>query len=534
MSKKAGNLFTTAYLLIMFGIYPLYLRNGYTDIGKDKYQFFLTISLGALAILIVIAILWGIQKLRTFKQSKQVYLINWEKVSATDIFVIMYATSLFLSYALSNYREEALWGTQGWYMGLATWLVLLVLYFLISRMWNGQGYAIVLCVAMATSGIVCLLGILNRFSVYLLAIENRPSNFLSTIGNINWFCGYLSVTIPIGVCLFLFTEKKLQQWLIGLYISIAFVAAFAQGSSSIFLFFGALFFVLLWIAVQKRSWLKKWFLLVAIWGFSAQVIRLLRWVTAEAYNYDIKNLCGYLTDSNLTWWIGIAGLGAFLLLLIKDKRNQPAEVNNGINYTKMIHQIMIGGLAAGLGIWIVCALWNTRYGIPGLQENSIFLFNDNWGNGRGATFRTGFWIFREIPFTKKLLGVGPDCFSIQAYNIPELARFLRESFGSSRLTNAHNELLTSLVNNGIIGVLLYIGMFTSFIGRSIKKAVQKPILYIPVVCIICYLIHNFISFEQVLNLPFAIFMLAIGESILTNSGDLPTIRIQFLVRKEEK
>ena len=51
MAKKAGNLFTTAYLLLIFGVYPFYMKEGYVDIGKAKYHFFLYSSLAAVGIL---------------------------------------------------------------------------------------------------------------------------------------------------------------------------------------------------------------------------------------------------------------------------------------------------------------------------------------------------------------------------------------------------------------------------------------------------------------------------------------------------
>ncbi len=41
--KAAGELFCSAYLLLMFGIYPFYMENGYVDIGEAKYLFLYTV-----------------------------------------------------------------------------------------------------------------------------------------------------------------------------------------------------------------------------------------------------------------------------------------------------------------------------------------------------------------------------------------------------------------------------------------------------------------------------------------------------------
>lgn len=509
MSKKAGSLFTTAYLWIMFGIYPLYVKEGYTSIGEDKFRFFLYSSLAALVILLLIAVAKGVAD-RT-----RIYLINWERVSTTDILVLMYATTLFLSFAFSDFQKEALWGTQGWKMGLITQLLMCGLYFLISRLWDGAGapwYG-----AVAISGVVCLLAILDRFGIYVLSLENRYPDFLSTMGNINWLNGYLTVTIPIGVCLFLLFENKILSWLSGIYIVIAFSAAFAQGASSIFLFFGALFFILLWIALYQRDWMIKWFLMVSLWGFSAQAIRLLRMLLKDAYSYETNNPCGYFTDSDTTLWIGLVGLGIYLFLRYQQRKNKEVVSNSyEADFTKAAHRLMAFGIAIVFGLWLFLSIWNTLWGIPKLYEAEAFLLNDSWGNGRGATFRTGFWTFKEMTLTHKLLGAGPDCFSAQAYAIPEIAVYLRNYFGNSRLTNAHNELLTCLVNTGIIGLALYTGIFLSFLVRGLRKAKEEKLLYIPVVCIFCYLIHNMISFAQILNFPLVILILAMGEKLLTN------------------
>ncbi|MCM1136351.1 MAG: hypothetical protein NC400_12355, partial [Clostridium sp.] len=87
---------------------------------------------------------------------------------------------------------------------------------------------------------------------------------------------------------------------------------------------------------------------------------------------------------------------------------------------------------------------------------------------------------------------------------------LRSSFGNDRLTNAHNELLTGMINTGAAGILLYLGIFVSFVARHMKKGTGFA-GRIAVVSILCYLVHNLVSFAQVLNLPFVFLILAMGE-----------------------
>lgn len=505
MIRKTGNVFTTAYLLLIFGVYPFYMKQGYVDIGKAKYQFFIYSSLAALVIFALIGAVLALQKIYYKLRNHTPGLIDWDKVSAADLFVMMYATEIILSYILSDYREEAWRGTEGWYMGLALQLTLCALYFFISRLWDGRN--LVWYIGIAASGMVFLLGILDRFSIYLIPLEIRDPAFISTLGNINWFSGYLSVLAPVGICLFLFRKKNdYRKVIYGIYTVIAFMAGFCQGSDGIFLFFGALFFLLLWIAIKKEEWITDYFLLVFLWGFSAQAVRLIRFFIPENYNYDPDNLCVRVADSNITLALGIFALGIYCMLRRKQGSIQPGE-----KCQKWIRRGMAGLLSGGIFLWLLLAVFHTKAGIPGAEPESFLLLNENWGNGRGATFSCAVRIFREMPVLHKLLGAGPDCFSACAYSLPETAAKLRDIFGNSRLTNAHNELLTCLVNQGILGLGLWIGIYTSFVKRCMKKGEQNYIFYIFAASVICYFCHNMVSFAQVLNTSYLFLLLGMGE-----------------------
>lgn len=501
--KKAGNLFTTSYLLLIFGVYPFYMHQGYVDIAKVKYHFFLYSSLAVLIILAVLGVICGGQMLYCRIKQREPYLIDWNSLSLTDMFVILYATEIFISYVFSYDRKEAFWGTEGWYMGWVLLFTLCALYFGISRFLSGN--KAVWHVAVLASGVVFLLGIFDRFSIYLIPLKVRDPAFISTLGNINWFCGYLSVIAPIGISLFLFgTEKK---WMYGIYTFIVFLAGFCQGGSSIFLFWGALFFVLLWIAIKKKAWIENYLLLLSLWGFSAQAMGILRYIIPEGYNYDIDCLCARLSKHPFTLLVGIGSLGIYMLLRMK----KTGEISKKVQ--SVIHKVMVMVLAAGALLYLMLAGLNNQLGILSFGQSDLFSFSEAWGNSRGAAIAGGIEAYRQMPLSRKLIGVGPDCFSVYIYSLEEVAAMLRDNFGSSRLTNAHNELLTCLINTGIIGTCLFVGIFTSFVWGCLKKGRDNPAFYLFVVCVICYFVHNTISFAQVLNFPFLFLLLGIGESI---------------------
>ena len=82
--KKAGSLFVTAYLLLIFGIYPFYLKEGYVDVGEGKYEFFLYCSLGALFIFAILALCDLGQSVYVRFRNKEVYLIEWDKIKISS------------------------------------------------------------------------------------------------------------------------------------------------------------------------------------------------------------------------------------------------------------------------------------------------------------------------------------------------------------------------------------------------------------------------------------------------------------------
>lgn len=508
MIKRAGNLFVTAYLFLLFCIYPFYMEDGYVDIGEAKYRFLIYSSLAALLILAVLAAAGGIHRMWQRYKEKEAYLIRWDKIqiSVTDLFVSLYVVMIVVSTIFSDFPQEALYGTEGWRIGLVLLLTLCGLYFLVSRLWNPSSF--IWYAAMAVSGAVFILGILDRFSIYFIPISIRDPAFISTLGNINWFCGYLSVLTPIGACIFMFAEKAVQRILSVIYLLVAFMAGFCQGSNSVFLFWAALFFLLLWMGIPKKEFISRWLFMAGLWCFSAQAVGGLRILFPEGYNYESGNFCLFLTDSHLTM------TAAFFFLFIGWVSRWGRKGGSDVfRDCRAARRIFAGISAAGILVIVMLLFFNTWLGIPGLIENTFFSFGNEWGNGRGAAWKAGMAVFVRMDSVKKIFGAGPDCFSAYAYSRPQIAGMLRDYFGSSRLTNAHNELLTSLVNTGVAGTFFYFGIFISAMMRSLKQMEGKPYLAIPAVSVFCYLVHNTVSFAQVLNLPFIFLILAMGEAM---------------------
>ena len=133
IAAEIGNSILTAYFLVMMLVFPFYMKNGYQEIGDVKYFFFRKISL--ITIFLMLCVTAGLYCLRGKKPSVTAF---YKRLSGTDWFVYGYLVLLLLSYTVSPFREEALLGAEGWYMGLVSQLLFVGVYFLFSRYfrWN--------------------------------------------------------------------------------------------------------------------------------------------------------------------------------------------------------------------------------------------------------------------------------------------------------------------------------------------------------------------------------------------------------------
>lgn len=494
----------TGYLFLMLCIYPFYFENGYYDIGVAKNNFFCMVSVLTFIITVIVT---GVYIYDLKKRKKP--FIEKKNISITQKLLLAYMTVVFFSFLFSSYRDEVLWGAEGWYLGTIPLLLMGAFAFLLTHLWKEQKW--ILYGGIIVSGIVFFLGICNRFSFYPVPIEPPYPTFISTLGNINWFCGYMSVVSPIGIAVFVLKDSReykrsWSKWLMVLYVLITFMAGFCQGSSSVFLWNGALFVTLLWIAVKNTSRLGNWLLIIGLWGMAGQFVRILKYLLPDYYNYD----SAMLIDTNITLVIAVAAVIVFVLLqsIFKEDREFSIKVRRGIRIS------LVASVFLGIGLWISLSVYNTNVGTSLLGDSELFLLDENWGNGRGASLRAAFTLFGEMSFIQKLFGVGADGFSAFAYSIPEIQEYLAGYFGESVLTNAHCEIVTNLINLGVLGTAAFVGMLFSFIYRAMKKGEEQPFLYVFAVCVVCYMANNLISFAQILNIPFLFLIFGMGEYYL--------------------
>lgn len=505
------------YLVLLVVFYALYFVNGYEQLATHKFELlkFMSICFGWVMIpfAAIYMILCGFN---VISKKKRPYYFTERflyEISLTDAAVIDYTCVLMLSYFLSPYKAEALWGTAGWYMGLGTQLIMVGIYFFVSRFFEADKIQDFLYFIGIVSFFLMLWGLLNRFSVYPIEMEYSAPSFISSMGNINWFCGYYSVVFCIGAVLYFISE---DMWirLLGIgHALTAFALGAVEGSDSAFLSLGVLFFILFLYAFTETEKMKRFLDLVTLYGLSCQMLRAIDVCFPDSLN--LENVVIDFMLGNATLLLMVIAIALRMIVNTQDGIRGNQDRDWICDYVK-IRSTIIWILIVTAVIYIILLVVNTKY--PGsiglLSEYSLFCFNEKWGSNRSTTWRDGFLIFETMTPLQKVFGVGPDCFAIHASNNPVISEMIEKQFGGNRLTNAHNEMITLLVNVGIWGLITFCVAFVSSVSRLMKRLSQNPLALIFIVSICSYLIHNQFSFQQILNTPYIYMMIGLAECMM--------------------
>lgn len=496
------------YILLIAAVLPFYFTEGYGRIGTDKALFFRTVSRSMGELLLPVTVVLLVLALRE-RGSTAVR----GGFSVTDGFMALYAGGVTASYFLSDYREQALLGAQGWFMGLFTQLTYVAVYFYISRLWKPRRWMLFLFFPVSFG--VILLGYLDRFGLHVLNMAYRSESFISTIGNINWYCGYTVIVCFLGIVLFWRQppEGGWQRLTAAAYVTLSFGTLLTQGSESGTLTLVAVLTVLFCLSVRDGKRMQSFWQLLLQLSAACLISTLLR--RGLGIRFDGIDSKALTVSTSLWAACFLTGVSAAMLWRVT------RSVRAGKYRERLFCALGIGWVifcGGGLLLYLLLLILNTRF--PGsigvLSENPVFCFSNSWGSFRGATWRAALCCFGEQDFLHQLFGVGPDAMSAYLYRDAgeSLRLLLRECFGEALLTNAHCEWLTVLVDVGVIGLSGFAGTMISAIARFVRAGRRDPWLCAIGLSLLAYTVNNLFSFQQTLNGATVFVLLGMGTAFL--------------------
>lgn len=323
------------YLIMMGVVLPFYYHpeTSYMTIGSGKAEFYnkwafgMAKAAGVFLLLYLLTasvrqfLLWkkdssrktgGASLWMAMKTGCQNF---WQSLTGTELFAICYIAALCISYLLTDYPEFAKMGADGWNMGFWPQILFLFFFLLLKRTLTTGMAKAGIGMMLSASTVVFLLGLLNRYGVNPLHMESSGPGFISTIGNINWYCGYWSVLFPVCCGIFLFREKVLPVFS-GIAVVIGFATGVSQGSDSGLLVLAAMTLILGCFAGKEKEGLRHFIELLLLFCVSLTGLFALQHLFPERNKYQTA---GYLFLTGKPWGLifGVLLLCLYFFLFIR-------------------------------------------------------------------------------------------------------------------------------------------------------------------------------------------------------------------------
>lgn len=485
-----------AYLAIMFCIFPVFCTDGFFNIRHDRYWFFLAVSAALL-------LFWGITILAGDREG------SIGKMNVTDWAMLGFLAVCILSTVFSIDPDAAFWGTAGRNNGLLLMIAYVGIYFVVSR--NGRPHGPIFAALGITSAFVSLVAVLNFFAIDPLKMVGALSAsdqkiFFSTIGNKNLLSGYLCITMPVLMVLFVESRQSWLRKLAFVCLIPGFPALLAADSDSGLLGLGLFAGIYLVRYIRHPGKLKRFLLILTTMLLSARLLLLPLLLSNDIKTKSISQLQLLFVSNtgSLLLLLVLAALTALLYLLDRKKPN--------LALPKAVHYGTGSALVIGL-LTIICAMFyytkNPQVPLEGF--GSYLRMNETWGTNRGFMWIKTLDVFRDFNLWRKLFGSGPDTYYylFQPY-FEELAQ-LTDRWVTSTNT-AHNEYLHYLVTIGFLGTAAYVTALVSAVIYCFLGLKKNPTGAIYCAAVICYGTQALVSIAQPITTPLMIIFLALTVS----------------------
>lgn len=509
----------------MFIMFPLYFQNNYRDMGNAKFFYFRTYT----TIYLSVALIAG-----GFYLIIHIYDISWKsllkRLNWLDRFVLLYMVGLMLSYFTSDYRDAALWGANGWFMGVLPQISFILIYFFISRFFSFHKTFI--WIMLVPSSLVYFLALLHRFSIDPLGMYNGlPKStqllFLSTIGQATWYSSYLCVLLPIGIFLFWYERGSFDRRILGAYCALGFATLVTQNSDSAFIAAGLVFLTLFCCSFESNLQFKNFLQLTILCIGSMRIVGIFQLLFASRVP-DLESL-SFFMSKHPAFWVILALLVLFYVWFIKAIEKDGLDITHCRKLRNTVVILVLISIPAMLGLIFVTTSGSLPESLAFLKKSNYLNFDNHWGNGRGFTWKYSAQMFREFNWHQRLFGCGPDSFV--SYTYPRHAELMNSFWGNSTLSNAHNEWLNIILTLGIFGGLSYVGLFLSGIVVFIKNRKDCPLLLGIACCLLSYMGHNLFCYQQAVGTSLIFILLGLGRSLCNTESESTT---ETVTKKEKK
>ena len=401
--------------------------------------------------------------------------------------LIMICITTAASVLLSGDIFLSISGKDSWGIGGYSILVCLVITSAIVLHWNYSQniWLPVIC----TNLLIFCMTILHSAGIDIFALhENILLKqyywYVSTIGNINWFSGYLCLLLPLFAGFYISCQDKTSEKVYLVFLVPALLSSVLCASDSLYLGIGlCAFFAAPYIAVSAER-MRRLCILTAVFGASLLSAAFLPAFADK--NAAMHGIAGIFVHPPVAAAVFLIGLAGAVLLTFRKYESRTA----GLIITLVSECLLSAGVVA-------------------LFIKNAAAFGDSWGTNRGYIWRNTWEIFRKFSLLHKLLGAGPGM-------LRGLYGELEAYLGGTLLVS-HSEPLQILVTLGAIGLLLWLISWGYLFILYFRKALWKHDAGIFFWPLAAYFGQSFVNSPQITN--FAI-MTVIAGVLLLNIRDI--------------
>ena len=444
MNKETvSNSFAMISAVCLMSLVPLYFEQKYFNILQAKMHIFLVVS--------ILSIIVGAGCIVVTKSVGKLVGKPW----MYEVGILIMGCVSVISCVLADNKSAAFWGHIGWGIGTASILCAVLLYLFMARFLVPS--ANMWLIPMAVNAFIFICGILHSSGIDVFKMHENialdPHYYISTIGNINWYSGYLCLIIPFFAVFFINSETKDTSILLGAFLALGFMNVLLCRSDSIFAGAGMSLLILMPYVMKDWRRIIRLSYLIAIMGVCCLAFALLP--PFSEIRVGLDGMTSILSD--VRPGIALVVLGIIVFVFGKYAWNRIAE--KGQKAIAIVLEIVLIMAAVGAAV------------------STVMSFDNEWGTGRGQLWIGSVEIFKNWGIKDKLVGIGPEMLYEGYSNYNEMT-------GKVYLAS-HSEPIQTLLTLGVIGIvgwlLVWGGLFTSFFKKKVWKH-DGVIYFIPIWC----------------------------------------------------
>jgi len=470
MLKNAGKSLAgysaLAYFVLTFTVIPFYYENAYFNISAAKGHAYAS---AATLVLCMIAVFAAMIHDKTLLPPRNQIVLSFLALGAVSV----------MSCVCSGDIKKSFLGLDGWGVGtlavvsFGLFLTLMVKYLRYSQnLW---------LIALLSNAAIFIMVMLHSVGVDVLGLHKGidPGQYymyVSTIGNVNWFVGYLCLIVSAAAMFYLSCTERISSYIYLAFLALGIPCFVLCASDGIFLGLGVCaFFAVPYIASNPLR-LKRVCVLIGIYGLALIIVSHLPMFAGK--KASMNGLVQVLLNGPVPLAITSVGVGGYIVFTLTESR-----------WTEKHSRIFVWSveiLLSAAAIYYVLDM--------------IINFSDQWGTNRGLIWRHSMEVFADLPFEKKIFGIGPGM--TRSYY-----RNLSQEFGKTVLAS-HSEPIQYLLTTGVLGAVCWLSAWIGIIRKYFTgKLWQKNevALFVPLTA---YLGQSLVNSPSITNVAVLCVILA--------------------------